>query len=93
MAVVGQEVYVIENASSYSAVAANVSDRVSRYRRSVADAVTDLYFARVSLVYEQQAAAGRSIQEQVELDLDIQEVTARLDAYTDGYFSRALLAR
>jgi hypothetical protein len=93
VAVVGDQVYVIDGAGAYSAIAANVSDRVSRYRRSVADAVTDLYFSHLMLSLEMGGVQSRSIREQVALDLEIQEVRARLDAYTDGYFSRALAAR
>ena len=88
--VVGDQAYVVGDVGSYSAVAANVSERVSRYRRNVADAVTDLYFARLLLIQEMGGIQSQPVREQVSLYLELEEVTARLDAYTDGYFSRAL---
>ena len=87
--VVGDQAYVVGDVGSYSAVAANVSERVSRYRRSVADAVTDLYFARLLLIQEVGGVQSQPVRA-VSLYLEIEEVQYRLDAYTDRYFSRAL---
>ena len=79
-----------DTTANYSAAGANVGERLSRYRNGLADIVTELYFSRIRLVSERAGLPGLSLRERVEHELEISEVTARLDAYTDGYFSRAV---
>lgn len=87
--VVGDDAYLTE-AGDYSALAANVANRISSYRTTVSDQVADLYFARKKLVAERNDFQGLPLREQTRHELEIQLVTARLDALTDGYFSAAL---
>lgn len=88
--VIDGEAFFAEDGGSYSAASANVGERISKYRTSIADSVAGLYFSRQRLARERAGISGLPLHEQVEHELGIQEVTARLDAWTDGYFSRAI---
>ena len=91
LAVIGGEVYQADDAiSTVAPAAANVVQRLSQYRGDVAGYVTDLYFTRERLLGEQEGVAGLPLTEQVLFALELQEVVARLDIYTDGRYSASL---
>ena len=91
LAVLGDTVYPMsEMGGGYSAAAAKTSRRLAEHRVSVAHSVRDLYYTRQRLVRERGRLRAMSIQKRVAHELNILEVTARLDAYTDGFYSRAL---
>ncbi len=89
LVMVGGEVYSAGD-GDYSALAANVANEVSRYRNAIAQEVTELYFSRIRLTMERGAAQEAPLSQQIEQELELQLTTARLDALTHGYFSRAL---
>lgn len=91
LAVIGNEVYLTDDTiSSVAPAAANVAQRLSQYRGSVSDAVIELYYTRQRLLAEQQTATTLPLTEQVYLELEMQELVARLDIYTDGRYSSSL---
>jgi len=90
MAVVGDEVYNADGEGSLAPMAANVAERVTRYRTDVANRITELVIARHRLIEARAVVQNLSLKEQVSHELDISESTARLDVYTNGYFSRVL---
>ena len=90
VAVVGDEVYDTSGEGSLAPMAANVAERVTRYRTDVANRVTELVLARHRLLEARPVVQTLSLREQVAHQLDVAESTARLDVYTNGYFSRVL---
>jgi hypothetical protein len=90
LAVVGGEVYSASNEGSLAPMAANVAERVTRYRTDVANRITELVIARYRLLESSPSFAVLSLQDQVGHELDVAESIARLDVYTNGYFSRVL---
>ena len=90
VAVVGDEVYNTSGEGSLAPMAANVAERVTRYRTDVANRVTELVLARHRLLEARPVVQTLTLREQVSHELDVAESTARLDVYTNGYFSRVL---
>ncbi len=90
VAVVGGEVYGSTETGSIAPMAANVAERGTRYRTDVASRVSELILARHRLLEARSVIASLSLREQVGHELDILESAARLDVYTNGYYSRAL---
>jgi hypothetical protein len=88
--VIGDEVYAGDEAGSLAPVAANVAQRLTRYRSEIANRVTELAVSRRRLVDARFEIAELSLRDQVAHELDIQEAAARLDVYTNGYFTRVL---
>ncbi len=88
--VVGGEVYGVAETGSVAPMAANVAERSTRYRTEVASRVSELALARRRLLEASLVVDTLSLREQVGHELDILESTARLDVYTNGYFSRVL---
>lgn len=88
--VVGDEVYSLNETGSMAPMAANVSERVTRYRTDVAGVVGELALVRHRLMEARGSVAVLSLREQVKHELDVLEATARLDVYTNGYLSRVL---
>ena len=88
--VVGDEVYSIAEAGSLAPMAANVSERVTRYRTDIAGVVGELALVRLRLIDAGATVGALSLREQVNHQLDVLEATARLDVYTNGYLSRVL---
>ncbi len=62
--------------------------KMTAYRYAVMDLVTALYQAREQLIEIQENLPPSDLRAQVMHELHIQEVTARLDGYTDGAFTR-----
>jgi len=88
--VVGDEVYSASAEGSLAPMAANVAERVTRYRTDVANRITELVLSRHRLIESSGAFRGLPIREQIGHELDIAESNARLDIYTNGYFTRVL---
>jgi len=89
--VIGGDIYSATDQSvSIAPAAVNVSQRISQYRNDLTDYIIELYYARQRLVSERSAVGGLPLMEQVLHDLQIQEVDARLDIYTDGRFTASL---
>jgi len=90
VAVVGDEVYNTAGEGSLAPMAANVAERVTRYRTDVANRVSELVLARHRLLEAGQIVRALSLRDRIAHELDVQESTARIDVYTNGYFSRVL---
>ena len=90
--VVGDEAFSGADQGNIAASAANVSERLATQRKAAADAVADLYVTRRRLVDERAGVRDLPLRDQVLHEIDILEATARLDAWSDGLFSRTLLA-
>ena len=88
--VVGDEVYSVNESGSLAPMAANVSERVTRYRTDVAGVVGELAMVRQRLIDAFGLVQTLSLREQVKHELDVLESSARLDVYTNGYFSRVI---
>ncbi|MFN7147307.1 MAG: hypothetical protein ACK4YP_26300, partial [Myxococcota bacterium] len=71
------------------AAAANVAQRIRSYRRYITDHVADAWLSRKRLVGETAAVRELPLRDQVLHALQIEELDARLDALTDGAFTRA----
>ncbi len=71
------------------AAAANVAQSIRSYRRYLAEHVADAWLARSRLVAETNAVRALPLRDQVLHAVQIQELEARLDALTDGAFSRS----
>ena len=65
----------------------NESNKASKLRENVLDEVTRLYFDRRRLQVESLLSPPSSLQDKIELQLRLQEMTANLDALTGGRFS------
>ena len=90
LTVIGGQVYESDSTEAMASAGANVSERMARYRNSLASTVAELYFSRVNLVDLLADTGNLPLREQVDRRLDIAEITARLDVFTDGSFSRYL---
>ncbi|MFT4978898.1 MAG: hypothetical protein ACI8S6_004808 [Myxococcota bacterium] len=91
LAVIGSDVYQTDDSvSSIAPAAANVAQRLSQYRGDVAGYVTDLYFTRQRLLAEEEGLSALPLDEQIRSELEMQEIIARLDIYTDGRYSASL---
>jgi hypothetical protein len=65
----------------------NESNKANKLRENVLDEVTRLYFDRRRLQVEALLTPPKSLQDKIELELRLQEMTANLDALTGGRFS------
>ena len=83
----GTEV-VVGDGSSPWVMSQTVSRGVVTYRNRLASDVTDLYFARADLLRARPMLASDSVLEQVELELKLDELEARLDFLTAGAVGR-----
>ena len=93
LTVVGDEVYVADSAGALAPVAANVAERMTQYRSEVANRVSELSLARRRLVEARADVRVLSLKDQAAHELRILEAAARLDVYTNGYFTRVLEGR
>ncbi len=69
--------------------AANTYRSAMKYQHAVAETVTDLYLSREKLLSSWDTIPSNDLRAAVLHVLKIQEVSARLDGYTDGAFSAA----
>jgi hypothetical protein len=88
--VVAGEVYDATGTASLAPMAANVAEQVTRYRTDVSGRVSEMILARHRLLEARSVMHALSLREQVGHELDILESAARLDVYTNGYFTRVL---
>ncbi|MBK9371741.1 MAG: hypothetical protein IPO67_03070 [Deltaproteobacteria bacterium] len=85
--VVGDDVYATDDLSSVPSAAANISGASVQYRAMMADQIAELYFTRVRLTNEQAEQTGGDLRAQALFALQLAEIDALLDAYTDGALS------
>ncbi|MCK6506688.1 hypothetical protein L6R53_25505 [Myxococcota bacterium] len=90
LAVVDGQVYDMSDIGALSSASANIAQRATTYRTDVARLVSDAWISRNRLVTETTSVGSLPLREQVSHALLIDELSARLDLYTDGWFSRAL---
>jgi hypothetical protein len=88
--VIGDEVYGAQEGASLAPMAANVAERLTRYRTEIANQVSEMVLSRRRLILARSVVQSLSLREQVSHELDVQESTARLDVFTNGYFTRVL---
>jgi hypothetical protein len=69
----------------------NESNKANKLRENILDEVTRLYFDRRRLQVESLLQPPSSLQDRIELELRLQEMTANLDALTGGSFSEATI--
>ena len=83
--ILGDQVYSgLEDSNFISSASANVTSKASTYRTRVADDLAGLYADRMRLSAERGALADEDLLEQVQHELALQEIDARIDAYTDN---------
>lgn len=68
----------------------NESGKANKLRENILDEVTRLYFDRRRLQVESLLKPPSSLQDRIELELRLQEMTANLDALTGGEFSASM---
>jgi hypothetical protein len=68
----------------------NESQKTVKLREKLLDEVTRLFFDRRRLQVDQLLKPARSIEDQIENELRLQEMTANLDALTGGAFSASI---
>jgi hypothetical protein len=88
--VVAGEVYDATGTASLAPMAAKVAGEVTRYRTDVSGRVSEMILARHRLLEARSIMYALSLREQVGHELEILESAARLDVYTNGYFTRVL---
>lgn len=87
--------YYVDNGQVYDesepvAAAANAAQKIRSYRRYLAEHIADAWMARRQLASERSGIRTLSLHEQVKHALQIEELDARLDALTDGAFTRGI---
>ncbi len=87
MFVTGGTVYSADDVVS---AAANVSQQILRYRTRLGGDVAAAWISRQRLAEDRAIVGTRSLQAQVEHELKIAELDARLDIWTNGAFTRSL---
>lgn len=85
--VVGDDVYATDDLSSVPSAAANVSGESVQYRSMMAEQIAELYFTRVRLTNEAAEKSAGDLRAQALYALQLAEIDALLDAYTDGALS------
>jgi len=90
VAVVAGEVYDATGSASLAPMAANVAQQFTRYGTDISGRVNELVLARHRLLEAGTVIQTLSLREQVSHQLDVLESAARLDVYTNGYFTRVL---
>jgi photosystem II stability/assembly factor-like uncharacterized protein len=86
--VVEDTVYLDSSLGGIPVAAASTIRKMTGYRYAIIDLLTELYLTREQLINRFETIPPDDLRAQVLHVLQIQEVTARLDGYTDGAFSR-----
>ncbi len=92
LGVVGGKVYDFTGDTAVPVAAANVAAEAISYRTAIADIVTRAWFRRRELAVQGDGVEALPLAEQLAWRLDVDEVDARLDLYTDGWYAQALAA-
>lgn len=79
--------YATDDLSSVPSAAANISGASVQYRAMMSEQIAELYFTRVRLTNEQAEQTGADLRAQALFALQLAEIDALLDAYTDGALS------
>ena len=78
------------DSSQVVAAAANVAQSVQKYQNDLYGTLAEAWLTRRRLVAERPTVSTLSLQAQVNHELKIQELEARLDIYADGAFRQSL---
>jgi hypothetical protein len=89
--VLGDRLYSSDNPQALQSATSRLLVDSTDYRLEVRQRLSSLYFAHWRLVQQRPPDAVRDLRSAVLFQLDVQELTAWIDAYTDGSFSLALL--
>ncbi len=89
--VIDGAVYVDTGSIGIPVAAASTARHMTDYRYAVIGLLTELYLSREQLLDAYDHIPPDDLRAQVLHVLQIQEVTARLDSYTDGAFSRGIV--
>ena len=81
------EVYVDDGTNPH-VMEARLNRRAAELRQTLADQVTDLYFARAELIEHRPQMDETSLLDQIDQELLIQELEAQLNILTDGAVRR-----
>jgi len=88
--ILGGRLYSSDSPQAIQSATSRLLVDTSDYRLEVRQRLADLYFARHRLIQQLPPDAGLDLRSAVLFELDVQELTAWIDAYTDGSFSLAL---
>ena len=88
--ILGGRIYSSDSPEAIQSATSRLLVDTSDYRMEVRQRLGDLYFARHRLIQQAPPDAGIDLRSAVLFQLDVQELTAWIDAYTDGSFSLAL---
>lgn len=89
--VLGDRLYSTDNPEALQSATSRVLVNSTDYRLEVRQRLSSLYFAHWRLVRQSAPDGANDLRSAVLFQLDVQELTAWIDAYTDGSFSLALL--
>ena len=84
------EVYAADEEGSVLSAASRLTTGSSQYRVQLSEQVALLYYSRERLARSVETGPSGDLHQDVHRQLDLQELTARIDAYTEGALSRAL---
>ncbi|MEE2751665.1 MAG: hypothetical protein VX519_09560 [Myxococcota bacterium] len=84
------EVYSSDEEGSVLSAASRLTTGSSQYRVQLSEQVALLYYSRERLARRVELGPSGDLHQDVHRQLDLQELTARIDAYTEGALSRAL---
>jgi hypothetical protein len=83
------EVVELDDRGAYASAATRVLEGAAEHRLALGDRLADLYTTRALVRSER----GATLLEEVRRSLDLAEIDARLDVYTDGWFTSAEVPR
>jgi photosystem II stability/assembly factor-like uncharacterized protein len=84
------QLYSVDDPLAVPTAASRLAVDANSYRLAVAEHLGHLYFARQRLSHNPPTTRGEEIRAKVQYELDMQELLAWIDAYTDGSLSRSL---
>jgi hypothetical protein len=88
--VLGGRLYSSDNPEALQSATSRLLVDSTDYRLEVRQRLSSLYFAHWRLTQQRPPDSSRDLRSAVLFKLDVQELTAWIDAYTDGSFSLAL---
>ena len=84
------QLYSVDDPLAVPTAASRLTVDANSYRLAVAEHLGHLYFARQRLTHMPLTTPGDEIRASVQHELNMQELLAWIDAYTDGSLSRSL---
>lgn len=89
--VLGDRLYSTDNPEALQSATSRLLVDSTDYRLEVRQRLSSLYFAHWRLIRQSAPDGASDLRSAVLFQLDVQELTAWIDAYTEGSFSLALL--